>query len=486
MNEFVETLLELTWHEPKPSYDVVIIGGGGHGLATAYYLATRHGITNVAVIEADYIGSGNSGRNTTIIRANYGIPESIRFYNHSVELYRDLEDETGCWIMHANKGLIWMAHTETGMRAERSRVQLNNACGVETLLVDPMEIKRLCPQIDLTGGGRYPVLGASYHVPGSTARHDRVVWAYAQGAMQRGVHVLQGTQVTGLLRDGDRVVGVKTSRGDIAAGTVMSAVGGDVSTIAAHAELAPAGPHSSVAGVRHQRLRAGPRPDRVVDRSAVLRLANGAWADADRSRVRARVELLAPVVVPVPAVVLVEDGVPPAVRPQPQDPPPVDGAMRHLRRLLADHGLHRRRRLRHHHRLGNLGFQGHSGRRRADGGADRHRAHARPHRAVRSLPVCRRPPDGRPGLDGNTLMLTIVCPHCGPRPVEEFRFGGEIPSPPADLTDDLDRDLDRVWMFTNVDGVQIERWFHEAGCHRWHTARRDTTLDRFVEPLADQ
>ena len=132
VNEFVETLLELTWHEPKSSYDVVIIGGGGHGLATAYYLATRHGITNVAVIEADYIGSGNSGRNTTIIRANYGIPESIRFYNHSVELYRDLEDETGCWIMHANKGLIWMAHTESGMRAERSRVQLNNACGVET------------------------------------------------------------------------------------------------------------------------------------------------------------------------------------------------------------------------------------------------------------------------------------------------------------------------------------------------------------------
>src|SRR3954467_14383774 len=168
-NEFVETLLELTWHEPKSSYDVVIIGGGGHGLATAYYLATRHGITNVAVTAADYIGSGNSGRNTTIIRANYGIPESIRFYNHSVQLYRTLEDETGCWIMHANKGLIWMAHTETGMRAERSRVQLNNACGVETLLIDPMEIKRLCPQIDLSGGGRYPVLGASYHVPGAAA-----------------------------------------------------------------------------------------------------------------------------------------------------------------------------------------------------------------------------------------------------------------------------------------------------------------------------
>lgn len=235
MNEFVETLLELTWHEPRSSYDVVIVGGGGHGLATAYYLATRHGITNVAVIEADYIGSGNSGRNTTIIRANYGIPESIRFYQHSIDLYASLEQETGCWIMHAQKGLLWLAHTESAMRTERARALLNTACGAETVMVTPTEIKDLCPQIDLSGGGRYPVLGASYHVPASTARHDRVVWAYAQGAMRAGVHVLQQTRVTGLLRDGDRVVGVRTDKGDIAAGTVMSAVGGNVSQLAAHA-----------------------------------------------------------------------------------------------------------------------------------------------------------------------------------------------------------------------------------------------------------
>jgi sarcosine oxidase subunit beta len=235
VNEFVETLLELTWHEPRSSYDVVIVGGGGHGLATAYYLATRHGITNVAVIEADYIGSGNSGRNTTIIRANYGIPESIRFYQHSIDLYASLEQETGCWIMHAQKGLLWLAHTESAMRTERARALLNTACGAETVMVTPTEIKDLCPQIDLSGGGRYPVLGASYHVPASTARHDRVVWAYAQGAMRVGVHVLQQTRVTGLLRDGDRVVGVRTDKGDIAAGTVMSAVGGNVSQLAAHA-----------------------------------------------------------------------------------------------------------------------------------------------------------------------------------------------------------------------------------------------------------
>ena len=235
MNEFVETLLDLTWHEPKNSYDVVIIGGGGHGLATAYYLATRHGITNVAVVEANYIGSGNSGRNTTIIRANYGIPEAIRFYQHSLDLYSSLEEETGCWIMHSTKGLLWLAHTETAMRAERARCMLNTACGAETVMVTPEEAKTICPQLDLSGGGRYPVHGASHHVGAATARHDRVVWAYAQGAMRQGVHVLQNTPVTGLLRDGDRITGVQTANGNISAGIVLSAVGGNVTRIADHA-----------------------------------------------------------------------------------------------------------------------------------------------------------------------------------------------------------------------------------------------------------
>ena len=203
MNEFQERKINLTWREPKRSYDVVIVGGGGHGLAAAYYLATRHGITNVAVLERNYIGSGNSGRNTTIIRANYGIPESVKFYQRSVDLYQSLEAETDRWIMHKQKGLINVAHNEAGLRTERARAAVNAAFGSKTDFITPAEVKKLCPQIDLSGGGEYPVLGASYHHSGSTARHDRVVWAYAEGAMQRGVDVHQRISVTGMLKDGD-------------------------------------------------------------------------------------------------------------------------------------------------------------------------------------------------------------------------------------------------------------------------------------------
>jgi sarcosine oxidase subunit beta len=234
---YVATLPTLRWQEPKDAYDVVIVGGGGHGLATAYYLATRHGVTNVAVVEGDYIASGNTGRNTTIIRANYGLPEAIRFYQHSLEMYQSLEWEVGAAILHQTKGIFWLAHTEMSLRTERARCLMNTAAGARTVLVTPAEIKELVPQIDLTGGGRYPVLGASHHLDGATARHDRVAWAYAAGAADKGVHVLQHLPVTGLVRDGDRVVGVETSRGPIAAGVVLSAVGGRVTELAAHAGL---------------------------------------------------------------------------------------------------------------------------------------------------------------------------------------------------------------------------------------------------------
>lgn len=239
MSAYTDTLPEIRWPDgaPKKAYDVVIIGGGGHGLSTAYYLATRHGITDVAVLEADYLASGNTGRNTTIIRANYGILEAIRFYQHSLELYQGLEAETGADILFQTKGIFWVAHTEMAMRTERARAQMNTACGAKTYMRTPAELKELVPQVDLTGGGRYPVLGASHHVEGATARHDRVAWAFASGASRRGVEIHQHTAVTGLLRDGDggRVVGVETAAGPIAAGVVLSAVGGRVTAMAARA-----------------------------------------------------------------------------------------------------------------------------------------------------------------------------------------------------------------------------------------------------------
>ena len=237
VSQHVESLQPIAWHEPRDSYDIVIVGGGGHGLSTAYYLATRHGITNVAVVEADYIASGNTGRNTTIIRANYAIPEAIRFYKRSLQLYEGLEAETGAAIFFRRKGHVWIAHTEMGMRTERSRVLMNQAMGVDTELLDPAGVKRLVPQVDLTGGGRYTVLGASHHVPAATARHDRVAWALASGASTRGVHLIQHRPVTGLLRDGGRVVGVETEAGPIRAGIVLSAVGGRVSQLAAMARV---------------------------------------------------------------------------------------------------------------------------------------------------------------------------------------------------------------------------------------------------------
>ena len=238
LSAHIQSLPRIRWpgDRPRPAYDVVIVGGGGHGLSTAWHLATQHRITNVAVLEGDYIASGNTGRNTTIIRSNYALPEAVRFYDHSLRKYERFGDEVGADIVHQRKGHIWLAHTEMALRTERARSLMNLAMGVETVMVTPVEIKELVPQIDLTGGGRYPILGASFHKAAATARHDRVAWAYAAGASQAGVDIHQHTPVDRLVVDGGRVTGVRLADGStIAAGQVLSATGGRVTALAATA-----------------------------------------------------------------------------------------------------------------------------------------------------------------------------------------------------------------------------------------------------------
>ncbi len=218
--------------ELKPSYDVVIIGGGGHGLACAYYLAKDHGITDVAVIEKGYLGGGNTARNTAIIRSNYLTPEGVRFYDESVRLYQNLSQELGFNILYSERGHLTLAHTDAAVRTMRWRAEVNKHCGVDSELIFPDEIARLAPSLNLSRDVRYPILGALYHKPGAIARHDAVAWGYAIGAAKRGVELHQKTEVTGILQEGGRVTGVETTRGRVAAGTVMQAVAGSSSLLA--------------------------------------------------------------------------------------------------------------------------------------------------------------------------------------------------------------------------------------------------------------
>jgi sarcosine oxidase, subunit beta len=227
----------LTAADMKPSYDVVVIGAGGHGLAAAYYLANRFGITNIAVIERAYIGAGGTGRNTTILRANYKTPATIKFFQSSFEMYASLSAELDYNMLRSPRGLLWMAHSESQVQNQVERALQNQTFGVNTVFLTPEEVHRVCPQLDMTGGGARPILGAAYHPPGSTIRHDAVAWGYAIGAQRRGVHIHQGVAVTGLRIERGRCTGVETSAGPIAAGAVLSAVGGYVSNIAAMAHL---------------------------------------------------------------------------------------------------------------------------------------------------------------------------------------------------------------------------------------------------------
>ncbi len=223
--------------EPKPEYEVVIIGGGGHGLATAYYLAKEHGITDVAVVEKGWLGGGNTGRNTTIIRSNYLWDESAAIYEKALELYEGLSQDLNFNVMLSQRGVINLAHNLHDLRELGRRVGAIRLNGIDSEILTPAQIKAMVPILDTSPGARYPVLGASLQRRGGVARHDAVAWGYARAADQRGVDIIQNCEVTGLRRRGGRVTAVETTKGPIKANKVGIVASGHSSVIAAMAGL---------------------------------------------------------------------------------------------------------------------------------------------------------------------------------------------------------------------------------------------------------
>jgi sarcosine oxidase, subunit beta len=213
--------------ELKPSYDVVIVGGGSHGLAAAYYLTHNHGIRSVAVLEKRYIGSGAAGRNTTILRSNYKTPEGAKFYDASVKLYEGLGQELNFNLLFSQCGHLTLAHSDRAMFVMANRAEVNRLNGIDSRVVYPEEIKRLAPAMQVHNPhATYPIMGALYHPPGGIIRHDAVVWGLARGADRGGAEIHQDTEVLGMERSNGRVTRVKTSRGTVSAGAVLNCTAG--------------------------------------------------------------------------------------------------------------------------------------------------------------------------------------------------------------------------------------------------------------------
>src|SRR5260370_30855818 len=219
--------------EPKRSYEVVIVGAGGHGLATAYYLAKNHGITNVAVLERGWLAGGNMARNTTVIRSNYLWDESAAIYEHSVKLWEGLAEDLDYDILFSQRGVLNLTHSLHDTREAGRRVYDNRLNGIDAEWLTPADIQKLCPIVNLSPDLRYPVMGASLQRRGGIAKHDYVAWAFARQADAFGVDLVQNCEVTGFDLDGGRVTGVQTSRGPIAAGKVALCAAGHSTVLAA-------------------------------------------------------------------------------------------------------------------------------------------------------------------------------------------------------------------------------------------------------------
>ena len=219
--------------EPKPAYDVVIVGGGGHGLATAYYLAKNHGVTNVAVLEKGWLGGGNTGRNTTVVRSNYLWDESAGIYEHSLKLWEGLTQELNFNLMFSQRGLVMLAHTEHELNEASRRVHANRLNGIDAEILSREQTLAFVPILNGSKDIRYPVMGSSVQKRAGIARHDAIAWGFARAADALGVDIIQNCEVTAIRRDGSRVVGLDTTRGSIDARKVGLVAAGHSSVLAA-------------------------------------------------------------------------------------------------------------------------------------------------------------------------------------------------------------------------------------------------------------
>ena len=222
--------------EPKPEYDIIIIGGGGHGLGAAYFLAKQHGIRNIAVLERGWIGGGNSGRNTTIIRSNYLFDESAALFEHSVKIWENLSQELNYNVMFSQRGCLMLAHTVHDVQSFKRHVHANRLQGIDNEWLTPEQAKEFCPPLNISPNLRYPVLGGALQRRAGTARHDAMVWGFARGADALGVDIIQNCEVTGIIRDASgAVAGVETTRGRINARKIGVSAAGHTSVVMAMA-----------------------------------------------------------------------------------------------------------------------------------------------------------------------------------------------------------------------------------------------------------